>query len=110
MGYLFPFLRSAFPARLRPPVELLVRTQAVFWLVLQYPDKKGNVYSILWALVFGFATLNILALVTRRFDPHRNRLSFGEMLAILTVVVSVFMLAWELLYLFHILPIKLHAS
>lgn len=110
MGYLFPILRSELLARLRPPVGLLVRTQALFWLVLQYPGKKGNVYSLLWALVFGFATLNILALVTRRFDPHRNRLSFGEMLAILTVVVSIFMLAWELLYLFHILPIKLHAS
>jgi hypothetical protein len=58
-------------------------------------------------LVFGFATLNILSLVGRRFEPSRNRLNFGEMLAILVVVVSFVLLGWEMLYLFHIFPIKL---
>jgi len=70
-------------------------------------SKRGEVYNILWALVFGFATLNILGLVARRFDTQRPRLSFGESIAILVVVVSVLLLAWELLYLFKILPIKI---
>jgi hypothetical protein len=70
-------------------------------------DNKDNVYNMLWALVFGFATLNILGLVLRRFEPNRNRLSFGETLAIMVVIVSVFLLGWEMLYVFGILPIKL---
>lgn len=69
--------------------------------------KKGDAYNLLWALVFGFATLNILSLVAKRFDPDRNRMTFGEMLAIGTVLVAVFLLGWELLYLFKILPIRL---
>jgi hypothetical protein len=70
-------------------------------------SKKGDVYNILWALVFGFATLNILSLVAKRFEPDRNRMTFGEMLAIGTVVVAVILLGWEMLYLFKILPIRL---
>lgn len=70
-------------------------------------DKRGNVYNILWVLVFGFATLNILGLVTRRFEPSRRNLNFGEMLAVLVVVVSFILLGWEMLYVFNILPIKL---
>jgi hypothetical protein len=73
----------------------------------QFENKKGDVYNILWALVFGFATINILSLVGRRFDPDRTRLNFGELLAILVVVVSVLLLGWEMLFLFKILPIKL---
>ena len=76
-------------------------------LVLQYPGKKGDAYNILWALVFGFATLNILSLVARRFDPERTRMSFGEVLAIMVVIVSIFLLAWEFLTLLHIFPIQL---
>jgi hypothetical protein len=75
--------------------------------VFQYFDKKGGIYNILWALVFGFATLNILGLVTRRFEPGRARLSFGETIAIMVVVVSVFLLGWEMLNLFKVFPIKL---
>ncbi len=70
-------------------------------------SKKGDAYNLLWALVFGFATLNILSLVAKRFDPDRNRMTFGEMLAIGTVIVAVFLLGWEMLYLFKILPIRL---
>jgi len=51
--------------------------------------------------------LNILGLVARKFEPERSRLSFGESLAIMVVVVSVALLGWELLYLFKVLPIKL---
>jgi len=76
-------------------------------LLLQYPGKKGDAYNILWALVFGFATLNILGLVAKRFEPSRTRFTFGEMLALLVVVVSVLLLGWEMLYLFKVLPIKL---
>jgi hypothetical protein len=66
-----------------------------------------SVYSVLWALVFAFATLNILSLGARRLDRTRGGLSFGEVLAILIVLVSMVLLAWELLYVFHILPIQL---
>ncbi len=81
------------------------------WLVslFQYEgsNQKGNVYNILWALVFGFATLNILGLVARRFEPNRNRLSFGETIAIMVVIVSIALLGWEMLTLFKVFPIKL---
>ena len=70
-------------------------------------SKKGDAYNLLWALVFGFATLNILSLVVKRFEPNRNRMSFGEILAIGTVIVAVFLLGWEMLYLFKILPLRL---
>jgi hypothetical protein len=70
-------------------------------------SKRGDVYNILWVLVFGFATLNILGLVARKFEPERSRLSFGESLAIMVVIVSIVLLGWELLYLFKVLPIKL---
>jgi hypothetical protein len=70
-------------------------------------DKSNGVYNILWAVVFGFATINILGLVSKRFEPTRTRLSFGEVLAIMVVVVSAGLLCWEMLFLFHILPIKL---
>jgi hypothetical protein len=85
----------------------VLRLQAALLLVFQYGERKDNVYNLLWALVFGFATLNILGLVARRLDTDRNRLSFGEVLAITVVVASVALLAWEMLYLFNILPIKL---
>jgi hypothetical protein len=85
------------------------------WLVRPLPasfvedvSKRTDVYNILWVLVFGFATLNILGLVARKFEPERSRLSFGESLAIMVVVVSVLLLGWEMLYFFKILPIKLH--
>ncbi len=76
-------------------------------VVVQFSDRKNDLFNILWVLVFGFATLNILSLVTRRFEPNRNRFSFGETLAIMVVVVSVGLLSWELLTLFKIFPIHL---
>ena len=76
-------------------------------LLFEASEKKGDVYNILWALVFGFATLNILGLVVKRFEPRQNRMSFGELLAVLTVVVSIFLLGWEMLYLFKVFPIRL---
>jgi len=70
-------------------------------------SSRQQIYNILWSLVFGFATLNILSLGARRFERPRAGLSFGELLAILVVIVSLVLLGWEMLYVFHILPIKL---
>jgi hypothetical protein len=75
--------------------------------IAQNVSRRGDVYNILWVLVFGFATLNILGLVARKFEPERSRMSFGESLAIMVVVISVALLGWEMLYFFKILPIKL---
>lgn len=72
-----------------------------------FRSGRDEVYNILWTLVFGFATLNILSLGARRFEEGRGGLNFGEILAILVVVVSIVLLSWELLYVFHILPIRL---
>jgi hypothetical protein len=72
-----------------------------------FRTPREEVYNILWALVFGFATLNILGLGARRFEQGKGGLNFGEILAILVVLVSLFLLGWELLYLFGILPIRL---
>ena len=73
-------------------------------------STREGIYNILWALVFGFATLNILSLGARRFEQEKGGLNFGEVLAILVVVVSIVLLGWEMLYLFHILPIRLQPS
>lgn len=72
-------------------------------------SSRDDVYNILWAVVFGFATLNILSLAARRFEPTRRGLSFGELLAVMVVFISIFLLGWEMLNLFHIFPIKLRA-
>jgi hypothetical protein len=82
----------------------LLFSYAVF---LEYPGKKGELYSILWMLVFGFATLNILALVAKHFEPEQTRLSFGEILAVAVVILALCLLGWEMLGLFKIFPIKL---
>jgi len=77
---------------------------AVTWL---YRGSRQDIYNILWAVVFGFATLNILSLAARRFDAARRGLTFGELMAVMVVLLSVFLLGWEMLNLFHIFPIKL---
>lgn len=96
---------------LNPGYAVLIRLQSLALLVavwlIQYPGKKGDVYNILWALVFGFATINILGLVARRFEPERTRMSFGEVLAVMVVLVSICLLGWEILTLLHIFPIQL---
>src|ERR1700719_1155251 len=57
-------------------------------------EPRQDIYNILWAVVFGFATLNILSLATRRMEPGRRRMTFGESMAVLVVVLSVFLLGW----------------
>lgn len=89
-------------------IEAVQVSAAFVLIILQRSDTKNNVYNILWALVFGFATLNILNLGARHFEPGKNRLSFGEVVAIMVVIVSIFLLGWEMLYLFKVLPLKLH--
>ena len=66
-----------------------------------------SIYDVLWGAVFGFATLNILGLLARRFEPGRTRMTLGEILAITVAVVSLLMLGWELLFTFRVLPIHL---
>lgn len=73
-----------------------------------YRGSRQDVYNILWAVVFGFATLNILSLASRRMEPGRRGLSFGELMAVMVVVISIFLLGWEMLTLFHVFPIKLN--
>ena len=72
-----------------------------------YRASRQGFYNILWAVVFGFATLNILGLAARRMEPSRRGLSFGELLAVMVVLLSIFLLGWEILNLLHIFPIKL---
>ncbi len=70
-------------------------------------STRDEVYNVLWALVFAFATLNILSLGARHFESDRRGLTFGEILAIMVVAVSVVMLGWEMLYLFKVFPLHL---
>lgn len=72
-----------------------------------YRGSRQDVYNILWSVVFGFATLNILSLAARRVEPGRRGLTFGELMAVGVVLISVLLLGWELLNLFHIFPIRL---
>src|SRR5580704_13056382 len=76
-------------------------------MALFYGGTRDDVYNILWAVVFGFATLNILSLAARRLEPTKRGLSFGELMAVMVVLLSIFLLGWELLNVFHIFPIKL---
>lgn len=76
-------------------------------LLERHSSRRDDVYDILWAVVFGFATLNILNLAARRFEPNRRGMTFGELMAVLIVLLSIFLLGWELLSVFHIFPIRL---
>jgi hypothetical protein len=79
----------------------------VFWYFDRSTNAESNLYSIFIALVFGFSTLNILALVTRRYEARYRNFSFGETLALTAMILSVILLSWELLHLYHVFPIKL---
>jgi hypothetical protein len=79
----------------------------IFPAVFLLRSTRDELYNVLWALVFAFATLNILSLGARHFESDRRGLTFGEILAILVVLVSVVMLGWEMLYVFRIFPLHL---
>ena len=106
-------LISGFARSARAALSLhnLLRAQpaiaASLMLATRHSSRHDGVYNILWAVVFGFATLNILSLAARRFEPNRRGLTFGELLAVMVVLLSIFLLGWELLSVFHIFPIKL---
>jgi hypothetical protein len=68
---------------------------------------EDSIFTVLIALVFGFSTLNILGLVARRFENRPSRLNLGEILALTAMALSVCFLGWEMLHVFHVLPIKL---
>src|SRR5579859_2831756 len=74
---------------------------------LLFRGSRQDVYNILWSVVFGFATLNILSLAAKRFEPGRRGLTFGELLAVAVVLLSIFLMAVEMFNLLHIFPIKL---
>lgn len=97
--------------RVAVAVYAVLRTYAAVFVgvavAVLYRGSRQDVYNILWAVVFGFATLNILTLAARRLEPTRRGLSFGELMAVMVVLLSIFLLGWELLNLFHIFPIKL---
>lgn len=76
-------------------------------LAVQVASSSLTLYDLLWGAVFGFATLNILGLLARRFEPGRTRMTLGEILAISVAAIAVLMLGWELLFFFHVLPIHL---
>ena len=76
-------------------------------VAMLYRGSRQDVYNILWAVVFGFATLNILALAARRMEPSKRGMSFGEILAVMVVLISIFLLGWEMLSLIHFFPIRL---
>lgn len=106
-------LISGFTRTARVAFALLPITRAYTAMTVSlamaalYRGSRQDVYNILWAVVFGFATLNILSLAARRMEPAKRGLSFGELMAVAVVVVAVFLLGWEMLNLFHVFPIKL---
>lgn len=91
----------------------LIRIQSIALFAMQvsakYLKDEDNFYDIFAALVFGFSAINVLNLATKRFESPRRGLNYGEMLAITVVVVSLVFLAWEMLHVFHVLPIKLES-
>jgi hypothetical protein len=108
------FLISGFTRTTRAAIAVYpaARAQAAVLMgiavTLLYRGTRQDVYNILWAVVFGFATLNILSLAARRFEPTRRGLSFGELMAVMVVLISIVLLGLEMLNLFHIFPLKLH--
>jgi len=88
----------------------LTRDLSPLLLAFQQSDlhlDENSIFSILIALVFGFSTLNILGLVTRRFENRPSSLNLGEILALTAMALSVCFLGWEMLQVFHVFPIKL---
>jgi hypothetical protein len=105
-------IRVSRTTRVALAVYPIARAHAAVFLALAAAlfyrtSRRQDIYNILWAVVFGFATLNILSLAARRYEPTRRGLSFGELMAVMVVVISIILLAWEMLNLFHIFPIKL---
>jgi hypothetical protein len=97
--------RAALAMRWLVPVQSVLAASVLF--LQRNSARRNDVYNILWAVVFGFATLNILSLAAQRFEPNRRGLTFGELMAVLVVLLSIFLLGWELLSVMHIFPIRI---
>lgn len=95
------------PRRLASFCLTVVASTAYFQLPDLFSEAKGNMYNVLWVLVFGFATINIAGLVFRPFDTRKMGLTFGEIVAITVVLFSIVLFGLELLGLLHIFPIRL---
>jgi hypothetical protein len=93
---------AAYPMAHGSVATLLAIVTAVF-----YRGSRQDVYNLLWVVVFGFATLNIIGLAARRMEPSKRGMSFGEILAVMVVLIAIFLLGWEMLNMFHIFPIRL---
>ena len=110
---LIPFITAALacPSSRVWSTWRLVPPQSSLLFAFQNYDRSTNaeshVFSILIALVFGFSTLNILALVTKRYEARHRDFSFGEILAVTAMFLSVILLGWEMLHVYHIFPIQL---
>lgn len=101
------FTRTARAAiALYPVARLYLGVFSSAVLAMFYRAPRQNAYNMLWAVLFGFATLNIIGLAARRPEPRRG-LNLGEMMAVLIVLLSIVMLAWEMGSVLHIFPIKL---
>ena len=66
-------------------------------------------HDLMWIIVFGFATVNIMGLGARHLDPRHKRRYLGEIMAVMVVLGSVMLFSWETFNLLGIFPIKLHA-
>jgi hypothetical protein len=103
---------AAILARISRPKFLCLNAALLFLLEFFqtsdfFAETKANMFNVLWALVFGFSTLNILGLAFRRFDSRKMGLNFGELLAITVVIFSIILFGSELLGLLHIFPVQL---
>src|SRR5258708_32313535 len=91
MALLSGFSRTTRAAMAAYPV---VRSQTPivfgFILALQYRGSRGAIYNILWAVVFGFATLNILSLAAKRLEPRHRGLGFGALRAVRVGLLAMF--------------------
>ncbi len=108
----FSLLYNLAPARVAESIYTLTRTRftivmSVMAALIVRAPRRDDLYNVLWAVVFGFATLNILSLAARRYEPTRRGLTFGEFMAVMVVVISIILLGWEMLTFLHIFPIQL---
>lgn len=90
-----------------PLVRAYATVSAVVVVAAFWRATRQDAYNVLWAVVFGFATLNILSLAARRMEPARRGLSFGELMAVMVVAIAVILLGWEMLSVFHVFPLKI---
>jgi hypothetical protein len=106
-----PVLSFAAVRRAGLTALALARVHAFLFLAaatrVTYKATRQSFFNILWAVVFGFATLNILSLAAKRFEPTRRGFTFGELMAVGVVLISIFLLMWEMLGIFHMFPLKI---